>query len=376
MKPVMRYVIIILFAPLLCLYNESKPAPKENPKFDELRAELKKSLLKYGIPGGIIAVFENGTQTIIEEGYSNIETLTPIKAHMKFRIASNTKTFTALTILLLIDEGRLNLTDKLTDHLPFCGVPYADSVTIEQLLNHTSGIGNYNGSSKFINTWFSDPLKAWTKEEILDIIRNMAPDFLPGEPGKWKYSDSNYFLLGLIVEKITGSLAETEITNRLINALNLQNTSFPLTPDMPDGYCPGYKYNNEQGCLEESSRITPTGPWTGGAIVSNVYDLGKWAKIIGTGKLLSDSLRSKYFSFTPSFLETPLSYGLGIMQVMGLRGHTGMIQGYESCMLYSPEKDVSIVVWVNRCNEDQRFQPAPFLCVKAFKKLYPELFIK
>ena len=97
-------------------------------------------------------------------------------------------------------------------------------------------------------------------------------------------------------------------------------------------------------------------------------------KELGSGTFLSSEMREKCFDFFPSSPGSALTYGLGLMEIYGLRGHTGMIQGYESCMLYSPVNDVSIVVWVNRCNEDQGIQPAVSLCVHTFQKLYPELF--
>lgn len=369
------YLLFLLMFVVTSCSNEKIPNPDSNPGIKKIRTELKQTLLKHGIPGAVVAVFDGENETFITEGYADIEKLTPINEDMKFRIASNTKTFTARRILQLIEEGRLNLGDKLITLLPGCGIKYADSISVKQLLNHTSGIANYNGQSAFTKTWFTNPLYKWSAEEILNIIRNSTPDFLPGTPGAWKYSDSNYYLLGLIIEKITNNSARNEITDNVIKPLGLSNTSFPATPEMPEVYCTGYKFDADKKSLVSAININPAAPWTAGAIVSNVSDLGKWVKELGSGSRLTEKMRRECFNFVPFAPGSHYAYGLGVMQITGgLRGHTGMIQGYESCMLYSPEKDAGIVVFFNRCNEDQGIQPAVLLCFNSFKILYPELF--
>jgi len=371
MKTLISTLSGLLFIFLINTCNDSVTPPVLDEKVEAVRTEFQKLILKHGIPGGVVGIFNGDDVTIIEEGNANIETLTPISADMKFRIASNTKTFTARTILILIDEERLSLEDNLIDILPDCNIQYADIITIEQILNHTSGIANYNGQDAFGDKWFTDATYVWSKEEILNLIRGAQPDFYPGE--SWNYSDSNYFLLGLIIEKVTNNTAENEITTRLINALSLQSTTFPTTPDMPEGFSNGYRYIDSM-FLVDATEISPTAPWTGGAIISNIYDLGKWVKAVGTGEFLSDELKTKCFDMVIFDQAHQLGYGLGVFGFGDLRGHTGMIQGYQSCMLYSPQNEVSIVVWVNRCNETQPEQPATTLCVFAFQTMYPDLF--
>jgi hypothetical protein len=110
-------------------------------------------------------------------------------------------------------------------------------------------------------------------------------------------------------------------------------------------------------------------------MISNVYDLGKWAKAVGTGELITDNMKIDCFDFVPADEKSPMSYGLGVFGLFGsLRGHTGVIQGFQSCFLYSPVLDVSIVAWVNKCNETQPDQPATHMVVNSFHTLYHELF--
>lgn len=374
MRSIYLFIILTLVILVSCTVEETL-VPDLTQQIEDVRIELKQAMLNHGIPGGVIAVFDGDEEIIISEGYANIDDLTAISADMKFRIASNTKTLTARRILMLAEEGELNLEDNLTDYLPDCGILYADVITIKQLLNHTSGIANYNGQEAFGDIWFTNPLYEWSVVEILDLIRNATPDFYPGTPDAWNYSDSNYFLLGLIIEEITNNSAEDEISLNVISLVGLENTSFPVNSEMPDGYCTGYRFDAEQNSLVDASNISPTAPWTGGAIISDIRDLGKWVRELGSGSLLTPEMREQCFTFMPVSPGSQLGYGLGVMEIFGtLRGHTGMIQGYESCMLYCPESDVSIIVFVNRCNEDQGIQPATSLCVHAFQTLYPEMF--
>lgn len=372
----MKKLFLFLFIStiLISCKSESIVEPDVNEEVECIRTALQFSLREHGIPGGVIAIIDGDSEKYIAEGYANIENLTPMGEDMKFRMASNSKTFTGRLVLMLVEEGLLNLEDKLIDHLPTCGIQYADTITVAQLLNHTSGIGNYNGHPDFDVPWFDNPTYNWSHDEILDLIKKRDPYFYPGTPDAWLYSDSNFFLLGLIVEKVTERSIEELIDERLISELNLSNTSFPTDSDMPDGSSTGYRFNKAENSLEEIVQLSPTAPWCAGAMITNVKDLSVWVKALGDGTFLTDEMQAKCYDFFPFRPGSNAGYGLGLMEVSGLRGHTGMIQGFESCMLYSPINDVSVVVWVNRCNEDQGIQPATSLALSTFMTLYPEIF--
>ncbi len=337
-------------------------------------ALISKKLLTSGAPGAIVGILRaTDPPIILPRGYSNISSSTPMSGDLKFRIASNTKTFTAMTVLSLADADppKIDMDRTLEDYLPGCGIRYANVITVRRLLNHTSGVASYNEIAAFVNVWLSNPLFVWTKSEIVNIIKSGSPDFYPGTAGKWKYSDSNYFLLGLIIEAVTGNTAESEITAKTIDRVGLSNTFFPTSPEAPTPYCTGYKLGSN-GNLTEVTQIHPSGPWTGGAMTSNIRDLAKWAKVLGNGSLLSEAMKAECFTFVPA--KKIMTYGLGLIEVKGLRGHEGSIQGHETTMLYSRQKDLAVVVMLNRCNEEIYIGASAEINIGIFKILAPELF--
>lgn len=367
-----KFLIIIFIVGILITSckKDDEPASVTPVWYSHVDSIITQTMVSSGSPGAIVGIFQYNNEPIVyAKGYSNISTLTEMDQNLNFRIASNTKTFTAQTVMLIAEDGLIDLDKHLNFYLPDCGIQYADTITVRQMLNMTSGIANYNAQAQFVDIWNSDPLIPWEKDTILSIINSASPDFYPGS--SWNYSDSNYFLLGLLIETVTDNTVESEITNRILIPLEFNNTSFPITPDMPEDYCFGYKLNSSN-ILVECSRISPTGPWTGGAMISNIYDFGNWAKVLGTGSVLSESMKEQCFDWITISENT--YYGLGLIQLAGLRGHTGMIQGYETIMLYSPEKDATIVVMLNKCNEDQHSQPAASLCINLFQVIYPDLF--
>lgn len=361
-------IILIVLLFISCNESSSLVTPIKNPHwFEKVDSVITQTMVQGGYPGAIVGIFEHDKPVAVyAKGYSNIASLTKMKEDLKFRIASNTKTFTAQTVLLLTQDKLIDLDKHLIDYLPNCGIQYSDIITVRQLLNMTSGIASYNEQPQFVDVWNADPLIPWTKEAILNIIKTAEPDFYPGTNGH--YSDSNYFLLGLIIEAVTHHSAETEITNRILIPLGLNNTSFPVTPDMPNTYCSGYKLDSTNALID-CSRVTPTGPWTGGAMISNVYDLGKWIKVLGTGSLLTKDMKKQCFNWVK--IDGGTDYGLGAIQVLGLIGHTGLIQGFESIMLYSPVNDASVIVMFNKGNENIPGVASARLCVGIFKTIYP-----
>ena len=199
---------------------------------------VEQAMAENNIPGAIVGVWVPGEGTWIKAiGTADIETGRNIKITDKMRIASITKTFTATVILQLVDEWKLALNDTLDHFVP--EVPNSDEITIRQLCDMTSGIFSIADDEGFDNTLANEPLKKWTHQELLDIALKHDPYFAPGEGGY--YSDTNYSpLLGMIIEQVTGNTVENEIQTRIIEPLELLNTSFPTGPNMTGEYSRGY----------------------------------------------------------------------------------------------------------------------------------------
>jgi len=196
----------------------------------QIEEAVEKNLKEYGgeepVPGAAIGIWAPGKGTYVKGiGVSDLTTGEPVSADDKFRVGSNTKTFVVTVILQLVDEGKLTLDDDLAGFGLGVEIPNAENITIRQLCNMTSGLFEaYNSPA----VWEDgvNPLTHWNPQDLVAAAVENPPNFPPGEG--WNYSNTNYILLGMIIEKLTGNTAEEEITKRCIEPQGLNNTSFPV----------------------------------------------------------------------------------------------------------------------------------------------------
>ncbi|MBN2026524.1 MAG: beta-lactamase family protein [Actinobacteria bacterium] len=339
---------LVLVFTLSSCGGESEPvAPSFSADLQQqLRQIVEDSMVEQDIPGVIVGIWIPAQgEWVAAFGEADIETCRAMTTADRMRIASNTKTFVATLVLQLADEGRLSLHDPLEKYIQ--GVPYGNEITLRNLLNMTSGIFSFSEDEDFLAAFTSDPLMELTPEEELEIALNHPPNFAPGED--WEYSDTNYEILGMIVEQVTGNAIEDGMRERIIEPLGLTSTSFPTTPDMPPGHARGYMLSAD-GELEDYTMSSPSVPWAGGAMISDLEDLRVWVKALATGELLSDEMHGEQLDWVemPGQEKVDGKYGLGIMSLAGFQGHNGAIQGYNSIMLYLPEADATIVVMGNK----------------------------
>ena len=335
----------------------------------DVTAAADQVMADFNAPGAIVGVWEGSkSPLIVVRGKSNIVSNAPLKAEETFRIASVTKTFTATVVLQLIDEGVLSLDQTIDKYFP--EVPNAASITIRMVLGMTSGVTNFFYEDPNVAwSYQHEPLRKWTQQELYNILISEAPAFQPGE--KCVYSDANYFLLGMLAEKVTGSSIKELISSRIIVPLGLTKTVFPDTPEMTGAYMHGYRNNVAVESLEDITAVDPSLPWAGGAMISNLYDLKAWLNALVQGTLLSPALQQERLRWTA--MSTYLSYGLGIANLSGFIGHDGSILGYNNFLFYLPEKDAYIITIVNKCNDEGNDNPAQTLFLKVTKTLYPDL---
>lgn len=278
------------------------------------------------------------------KGVSNRETGAERNLTDHFRIGSVTKTFTATVVLMLCDEGKLTLNDKLDKYFP--ETPNAKDITIRMLLDMTSGLGDYL-QAKEIDDKLSDSLTVkFTDEELYSIAIKQPVEFLPGEKGKWKYSNTNYFILGMLIHKITGNEWYKEVTTRIIDKLGMKNTLCPTTPEIPAPFTSGY-IRDSTGKVMNVTEVDPSFTGSAGNMISNIPDLQIWAKALTEGTLLSDTMQAERVKFVPTFVTDKLSYGLGMLNVDGFWGHNGGIPGFNTSMYRSLEKDALFIISVN-----------------------------
>lgn len=299
------------------------------------------------LPGGIVSVSipDQGTWSIAT-GLGDVTNATPIRLDDHFRIASLTKTFVATVALQLVDEGKLSLDDQLSQYAE--GIPNGDEITLRQVLGMTAGIYNFIYDPVISVDYDQNPLLAFQPEEAIDIVREHAQaDFAPGE--KFVYSDSNYILLGTIIEQVTGRTVAEEVTDRIIVPLALSDTSFPVgTSDIPQPFAHGYAATGPGAPLRDVTHSNPDVAWAAGAMISTLKDLHTWSNALVAGTLLSPETQAERLAFTDVITEpVAFGYGLGIMHIDGILGHSGGILGYGTWMMQDEATGITVVQMTN-----------------------------
>ena len=244
-------------------------------------------------------------------------------------IGSVTKTFVAATILELVEEGRLSLDDTLRDHIPGM-VAISRKITIRQLLDHTSGLADvFNDTTR--RGLEEHPERAWTAAEVLRTLR--APWYRPGEG--WAYANTNYFLLGLVIERITGTSLADQLHARFLGPLGLTRTRV-LT-----------------GAPDDGGPLAPAWAtifWASGAMTASAADLARWGDALYGGAILSEVSQDAMITLNRD------DYGLGSQRIelpgaVG-HGHTGMLNTYTTVLVHLPRQNVTIALLVNRTGVD------------------------
>jgi len=316
-----------------------------------------------GIPGIALAIEHRGKRIYSgATGVASIEQGTPLEATDRFRIYSITKTFTATIIFQLVDEGIISLDDTVgswLDSLEAQRIPDVDRTTIRQVLNHTSGIYDFgdDDDSTFWDDAFLGPeadwSKIWTLPELLAYAdpSNHAPYFAPGQGSD--YSNTNYLLLGMIVERATGNTFGDELQTRILTPLELNDTFLAVGGTLPEGVVDGYQLM--EGQLLNVTAINLSWVWSAGGIVSTTAELLRLARATMSGELLSPASYADMFTFGPS--EYPdLSLGSGLIQIVTpngtLVGMDGGSAGFDANMMWMPDEELAVVVLVNRAPDD------------------------
>ena len=329
---------------------------------------VERNLAATETPGALVGIWYPGQgEWQHAAGLANLETGAPVSLDDHVRIASNTKTFVASVVLQLVDEGLVGLDDPIENYVS--GIPNGDTITVRQVLGMTAGIADFIAVPEITAEYAANPLFAMSPDEILAWIRESEPDSTPG--ARVHYSNSNYVILGFLIEAVTGRSPKKEIETRLIAPLGLTGTSFPLTPWIPEPVMHGYFAENLGDPLIDVTRSNPSFPWTAGAMISTLGDMRTWVEALAKGSdLLSAETLAERNTWSALVPNSPDGYGLGILTMRGFLGHNGGIAGYSSWMLHNPANGFTVVIVVNRAGE-KGGTADPFLA--DVLKLFPEV---
>lgn len=315
-------------------------------------------------PGIAIAAMRQD-QVIFSRAYglADIEGGVAAKPETVFRIASTTKTFTAAAVLLLVADGRLSLDDRLSRHVP--ELPQADRVSLYQLLTHTAGLPDYA----------EDPVGAatvalpHTAAEMIAWIGGLKPA-LTFEPGTaWRYSNSNYWMLGIVIERVTGRALSAVFRERLFVPAGLTQTAFDEPADIVPGRARGYRFDKARGFLN-ADPISATVPGPAGGLRSTAAELAGFGQALLGGRILRKAQlarmtapglltdgRPNRWGMPPEWREgLQADYGMGLFvdrRTGPLRySHTGDVNGFHSWLALYPASEVSIAILMNSESAD------------------------
>jgi len=349
-------------------------------KVAAIDADAQKLIAEHQTVGLVVGVMRHG-QMLLAKGYgqADLENPTPVGADTVFRIASTTKQFTAASILVLVEQGKLSLNDKLSKFYPT--FPRGDEVTIRQLLTHTSGITDYAGTADY---WAHGQMATFTTEQFVDYIAHLDPPFY-FEPGTgWSYDNSGYYLLGAIVEKVSGEPLNQFFDEHLFQKAGMHATAVDTGPELVAHRARGYEeVASAPGTFENTKYISITTVGGAGALRSTVEDLAKWQHALFAGQIITPASLKQMLA--PGMLsngkrastaviassdapENAVSgprpapkreqgspdqgeYGFGIRTVR-IGGdyrvrHGGSINGFQSSLDTFPDDDLTIVVLAN-----------------------------
>ncbi len=306
---------------------------------------LLKNYYDYGQFNGAVLVAENG-RVIYKKGFgmANMEWEIPNQPDTKFRIGSVTKQFTAALIMQLVEEGKLKLDGKLTDYLPDYRKDTGERVTIHQLLNHTSGIPSYTGLPGFFQNESRNPYS------VKDFVKKFASGDLEFEPGtKYSYNNSGYFLLGAIIEQVTGKTYEKVLQERIFDPLGMKDTGYDTHAPLIKKRAAGYQRTSDG--YQNAPYLDMLLPYAAGSMYSTVEDLFKWDQALYDNKIVSAA--SKELMFKPGLSN----YGYGFViadrpigkttQKTKIIQHGGGINGFNSLFTRVVDQKSSIIILDN-----------------------------
>ncbi len=332
---------LVVCALMLLVLQSGALAQDKAAKIDEVLTLAN----KYRLFNGTALIAENG-KVIYKKGFglANMEWNIPNAPNTRFRLGSITKQFTATLIMQLVEQGKVKLDGKISDYLPQYRKDIGEKVTVHQLLNHTSGIPSYTGLPGFFNDVSRDP---YTVDEFL---KKYASNNLAFEPGsKFSYNNSGYFILGAIIEKVSGRTYEQVLKEKILDPLGMTNTGYDRHATILNKRATGYQ-KTPSGYVN-AAYLDMSLPYAAGAMYSTVEDLYLWDQALYTGGVIS--AQSKELMFKPNLSDyaygwvvQKASFGNGNDSVPKI-AHGGGINGFSTVIVRFPTQKHLIVLLDN-----------------------------
>ena len=323
-----KYLFFFLFISQF-IFSQENNFDKLNEYFDKLE-ENNKFMGSVAVSKGDSIIFKRSI------GYLDVEMNKKLNSNSKYRIGSISKTFTSVLILKSIEDGKLNIDDTIEKYFP--DIPNSDKITIENLLSHRSGIFNFTDSSDYTDYM----LEPKSRAELIDIISNFDSSFKPGR--RSSYSNSNYVLLTIILERIYSKDYSEILLDKIIKPLRLNSTYYGGVIDTNDNEARSYMYAGKWIKQDETDPSVPLGA---GGIVSNPIDLVKFSYLLFSGKILKEESLKKMKKINGQFALG--LFGIPFYNKNGF-GHTGGIDGFSSVFSAFTDDDIYYALNSNGTN--------------------------
>jgi D-alanyl-D-alanine carboxypeptidase len=351
----------------------------------EIQAELD-SLHKEGnFPGATLGiVLADGNELALAAGWADVEKKTPMQPSDRMFTGSAGKTFVAAVALQLVQEKKIGLDDKVAAHLAkqawFPRLPNHSDLTVRMIMNHTGGLPRYVFKEEFIDSLIENPDRIWNPDELLAFVFDEPPAHQAGKG--WSYSDTDYIVLGMIIEKICGNTFYTELDKRILKPFALDDTS-PSNKRRLEGLVTGYTGDNSPPFklpgkvpVEGLYPINPQFEWCGGGLITTSLDMSRWAKILYEGKAFSAEMLQEMLKVVDfrTGNTADQGYGLGVMVFKTptgfMYGHAGIFPGYQTQMSYFPEWKMAVTIQVNADSFSGKLKADPRQFIARFMPIF------
>ncbi|NMM91258.1 serine hydrolase [Rhodococcus sp. SRB_17] len=319
-------------------------APLDAALSARIDAVIDSAIKTSGIPGAIVGIWGPDGSYVKAAGVADTTTGAPMETDFYHRIGSVTKTFTVTAVLQLVDEGKIGLDDPISKYVD--GITEGDEISLRQLAGMRSGLVDYTTSEQFVLDVLSEPRRPFTPEELVGYIKDLPLHLRPGTTVD--YSNTNTVLLGMVVEKVSGSTLPELIDTKITSPLGMKHTSFPTTNAFPNPHAQGYTNQTLDESVTAATDWNPSWGAGAGAMISSLDDMRIWAPALAKGDLLTDATQKQRLQ-TVNFSEGDdgAGYGLGLFDSAGWIGHNGSLPGYKTVAVYLPAKDTTLIVFIN-----------------------------
>lgn len=359
MRPVKQFLAIFLLFLIVIGCNNSDRNTSWSG--DAVQHVLDSLVFANDLPGANFSVvLSDLSEHAYSAGLADMEQQLKMTSDHVLFSGSIGKTYAVALLLQLLDQGLFSLDDRLMDYFPdqqwLLRLPNMERISIRMLLQHTSGLPEYVMQEATWDSLYSNPDKVWTYYDRMELIFDQASVHEPGEG--WAYSDTNYILLGMLIEQLSQEAYYEMLFSRILDPENLRFTHAAIRrdlEDLPQGYSElPEMFRIPPRVVENGNYVfNPQMEWTGGGLVSRTSDLAKWARIYYSGSLFSSSLQQEII--TPSSqgtdLDTNMSYGMGSFIYQTNFGpayaHTGFVPGFNSIFAYYPQLDLAVALQTN-----------------------------